>query len=703
MRSWYAPAVSLVLVLLLFGTTTVAQNPETSAKTDPPPAHVIDHVQVVDVVAGQIIPNQRVVIVGNRIQAVGSVSTVEIPAGAMVVDGTDKFLIPGLFDAHVHLVSDADTFAPLLVAHGVTSVRDLGGPTDMILALKRSAADRQELSPDITATGAIVDGKPPIWPFSEAVETAEEAIVAVRKLADAGVDQIKVYSLLKRDVYLAAVAEAKRLGLPVTGHVPYSVTLSEAAEAGQNAIEHLEGFAPLFNQMTQAPDVAGSSTVKAFQGWSHWAKVDPAALKIVLDQQREKGIVHVPTLIVMASIGRITDEQDDPRKDPRMKYVSPTMLNFWQTRQYDAFSPRARAAVPAMTELVAELYRQGVPLAIGTDLANPYVFAGSSVHDEMERFAAAKIPAAEILKMATINAAKLCGVADQRGLIQPGMTASLVLLTKNPLEDIRAVRQIESVWLRGKYLDRQSLDQVLADVEAFAQGTTTGTDPTTPPTLPGTVVLQGKYVLKFQQFDAGTETFIVTKSDDGFRTWSHSNPKGGGQVPAIVQTHYSAAGLLQSAQYRTLGKSPLDATYRLSDGKLAGTAKTEGKPDQDAEHPLAANYRISTPIYATEFMFYRDLGLKIGESTKLQSIGFGYPTWKPDSVEVEIRRGEDETLELDGKTWSTQVYLSKLKSAMGEMNVKTWSDSDGHTVKSELKFPFGSVTATRVLEERKVD
>ncbi len=701
MRRWQLVISTICFVPWLLAIAVLCSAIELHAQTKSSPTQVIDHVQVVDVAVGRIVPDQRVVIVGRQIRIVGDVSEIEIPADARVIDGTNKFLIPGLFDSHVHLVSDVDTFAPLLVAHGITSVRDLGGPTDMILALKRSAAERQVLTPDITATGAIVDGKPPIWPFSEAVETADEAIVAVRKLADAGVDQIKVYSLLKREVYLAAVAEAKRLGLPVTGHVPYSITLAEAAAAGQNAIEHLEGFAPLFNEMTQAPEVAGSPTVKAFQGWSQWAKVDQEKLKIVIDQQRENGIVHVPTLIVMASIGRITDDQDDPRKDPRMKYVSPSMLSFWQNRQYESFSPRARAALPAMIELVGELHRQGVTLVIGTDLANPYVFAGSAVHDEMERFAAAKIPNAEILKMATINAAKLCGVADQRGLIQPGMTASLVLLNRNPLEDISAVRQIESVWLRGNYLNRQSLDQLLADVEALAQGSTANADPTVPPTLPGTVVLQGKYVLKFQQFDAGTETFIVTKAEDGFHTWSHSNPKGGGQVAATVRTHYSQDGQLQSAQYDTLSGTKIKASYQISEGQLQGIAQIGDKPEQKAQHDLATFYRISTPIYAAEFMFFRELGLKVGQSTKLQSIGFGYPTWKPDGVEVEILRGDDETLELDGKTWATQVYLSKMKSAMGEMNIKTWSDPDGHTVKSELKFPFGSVTATRVLDTSK--
>lgn len=570
----------------------------------------------------------------------------------------------------------------------------------MILALKRSASSRDEPTPDITATGAIIDGQPPVWPFSEAVETELDAAAAVRKLAAAGVDQIKVYSLLKREVYFAAVTEAKRLGLTVTGHVPYSVSLSEAAGIGQDAIEHLEGFAPLFNEWAKAAEVAGSPTIKAFSGWQQWAQVDREKLAAAIAEQKNEDVVHIPTLIVMGSIGRITDPNNDPRQDPRMKYVSPAMLGFWQGRQYETFSPRARAAIPAMTELVGELYRGGVTLAVGTDLANPYVFPGSAVHDEMERFVQAGIPAHEVLKMATLIPARLCGVETERGSIAVGKTASLVLLRENPLEDIKAVRQIETVWLRGQRWDRAALDALLKKIADAAAGDSRPADPTTKPELPGELLLSGTYQLKFQQFDAGQETFMVSRADDGYHTWSHSQPKGGGQAPAIVRTHFTLEGQLVSAEYQLLTGKKLRATYRLVDGKLEGTAEVPGKPSETLQQALTEPYRISTPIYAAEFMFYGNLGLKVGESTKIQSVGFGFPDWKPAGVEVEIARVENETLEIDGQNLEVQVFTSKLKSSMGEMNIKSYSDAAGHTVRTELKFPFGAVTAVRKLEQK---
>jgi imidazolonepropionase-like amidohydrolase len=665
-----------------------------------PTLQVIDQVTVIDVENGKALPDQRVVVRDQVIAAVGPRDTIAIPESAELIPGRGLFLIPGLFDAHVHLTTAPDSFGPLLVAHGVTSVRDLGGPTEQILAIKREAADNFSTpTPDITATGAIIDGKPPVWPFSEAVETEAEAVAAVRKLASAGVDQIKVYSKLNREAYFATVAEAKRLGLKVTGHVPYSVSLSEAVNAGQDAIEHLEGFGPLLNQLASAPEVEGSQMIKAFQGWSHWSEVERDALRKELESHRAKGVVHVPTLAVMAGIGRISNPADDPRKDPLMKYVASSTRAFWESGQYGQFSPRAKAALPAMTEMVAELHRNGIQLAIGTDLANPYVFAGRSVHDEMQRFVEAGIEPAEVLRMATLIPAELCGVTGERGMIAPGKTASLVLLRANPLENINAIREVDAVWLRGRHFNRQRLDQLLAELENRSPATNQKDSAEVPPELPGEVVVRGRYRFRFQQFEAGSESFLVTKSTDGYHVWSHSKPQGGGQTPAIVQTHFSADGKLLAAKYRTLTSRPIEASYRLEDGKLKAEATRANRPAETAEYSLASEYRISTPTYATEFLFYADLGLEVGESKKLESIGFGFPDWKPAGVEVEVKRAEGETLEVAGKAWPTTVYLSTFTSPVGEMKVKTWLDANGHTLKAETKFPFGSLSVIRELEQ----
>ncbi|HMP77958.1 MAG TPA: amidohydrolase family protein [Pirellulaceae bacterium] len=661
---------------------------------------IIENVRVVDVAAGTASEPQRVLIVGTKIAAIGEF---ELPPGedAIVIDAEGRYLIPGLFDAHVHLVSDLDHFAPLLVAHGVTSVRDMGGPTELILGIKRSAADSSDPIPDITATGAIIDGPQPVWPFSEPCESVEQAEAAVKKLVAAGVDQIKVYSLLPADAYRAAVRQAHRLGLKVTGHVPYSVSLADAAAAGQNCIEHLEGFGPLLSELTprQEESSASSPMAAAFQGWSRWREVDRDRLREAIRQQAIAQIYHCPTLVVMHSIGRIGNPDDDPRRDPRMKYVSPSMLSFWDSGRYGDFSPRARAAVPAMKELVGEMYREHVTLVVGTDLANPFVFAGSAVHDEMEHFVEAGIPPAEVLKMATYYPAHLCGVADERGSIETGKTASLVLLDANPLEQISAVRQIRAVWLRGKHFDRAALDDWLAQVERSARGAEIADNEEPKASLPGQVIARGQYRLQFGQFDAGVEEFIVTRSDTGFHTWSHQKPKGGGQVPAVTTSHFTLDSQFVSATWETFDRRNLRATYRIEEGALIGQATQQGNDLGSARHDLTPPVLISTPVYAAEFAYYGRLTLEPGESIEVQSVGFGYPDWKPAAAKVLITRLPDEALELEGRTWMAWVYQSDMKTEMGEMKIKTWTDSDGHTLKSVLRFPFGTVTAVRQLEQ----
>ncbi len=665
------------------------------------PRQIIENVRVVDVVAGKASAPQRVLIDGARIVAVGAV---ELPADGDVVriDAEGRYLIPGLFDAHVHLVPDADHFAPLLVAHGVTSVRDLGGPTELILALKRSAADSSTPIPDITATGSIIDGTPPVWPFSEPCASSDEARAAVQRLAAAGVDQIKVYSLLAPDAYRAAVAEAQRLGLPVTGHVPYSIRLEETLHAGQNCIEHLEGFGPLLTELAPVIDEepARNPMIAAFRGWSRWREVDRDRLQAVVLQNAVHRVTHCPTLVVMDSISRITDPNRNPNEDARLKYVSPAMLAFWDSGRYIDFSPRARQALPAMKALVGELHRAGVNLVVGTDLANPFVFAGSAVHDEMQHFVEAGIPPADVLRMATINAAQLCGVADQRGSIAVGKTASLVLLDANPLSNIEAVRHIRAVWLRGKYYDRAALDALLAEVEQSVRGATVPETQAGPqPDIPGRVVLRGQYQMKFGQLDAGVEDFVVTESEDGLRVWAHQQPKGGGQIPAITTVHFGSDGTFVEATWETQDRRQLRAQYRRDAGALVGEAKLPDQALGESRLALTEPYLISTPVYASEFGFYGPLQLAPGESIELHSTGFGYPDWKPAAAPMTITRLADEALDLDGRRWSARVYHSVLKTNMGEMNIKTWTGPDGHTLQSELRFPFGTVTATRRLIE----
>jgi len=209
--------------------------------------------------------------------------------------------------------------------------------------------------------------------------------------------------------------------------------------------------------------------------------------------------------VVMQGIGRAANT-DDANKDPRMAYVPPALLSFWGGQRYAAMADNARNAARSMKAMVAELHRAGVPIMVGTDLANPYVFAGFSVHDEMVNFQDAGIPAADVLRAATVVPARFCGVADTLGTVDEGKAASLVLVRGNPLVDVRHAADIEAVFLDGRYLDRNTLDGMLEGV-ATANRPIVAVDEERLE-LPGAEVARGRYLSKFQEFDAGAKSSL---------------------------------------------------------------------------------------------------------------------------------------------------------------------------------------------------
>ncbi len=205
-------------------------------------SYAILDVAVVDVEKGCALPGQTVLVQGERIVRIGAQGAVEIPQGAEVVLGQGLYLMPSLVDAHVHYF-DAPIFGRLMVANGVLLVRDMGMPTEYILGLRDQLNRGEILGPEMVTTGAILDGDPPLIPLiSIGAKTPEDGRDAVRRQADAGVNMIKVYSSLKKEVFLAIVGEAQKVGLKTVGHVPEEIYIEDAAAAGLCSSEHFFGF-----------------------------------------------------------------------------------------------------------------------------------------------------------------------------------------------------------------------------------------------------------------------------------------------------------------------------------------------------------------------------------------------------------------------------------------------------------------------------
>lgn len=446
------------------------------------------NVNVVDVEQGQILSDHTVVVRENRIVDVGPAATVSTPASAQVIDASGKFVIPGLWDMHVHTlqtwpVGDEtvdlhDTFFPLFVANGVTGVRDMNGSIDVLLR----ARDRMESGllkgPRVVAAGLMVDGEE--WSFgSIAVASHEDGRNAVRQLVEAGADFVKVGGLTPRDAYFGVVEAAEENGLPYAGHVPFQITASEASEAGQQSIEHLDGV--LLGCSANEPVLRrDAETLISSEGafshlWLARVRAEASALdtwdaercSALISQFAENQTWHVPTLVLK----RATAFIDDPSvyQDPRTAYIPSYLLDTWGqdnalTGQYtpEDFMNDKRVFSRHL-ELVEELHRSGVRLMAGTDTVDPYIFPGSSVHDEMELFAQAGFTPLEALQTATWNPAQYLGMTDSLGSIDVGMIADLVLLDENPLEDIRNTRRIWAVVLDGEVLDKQAINDILSE------------------------------------------------------------------------------------------------------------------------------------------------------------------------------------------------------------------------------------------------
>lgn len=653
----------------------------------------ITNVTVIDVVAGKAVPAQTVLIDGTQIAAVVPAASFKPAKDATLIDGTGKFLIPGLFDAHVHYI-DPESFGPLMIANGVLFVREMGNATEVVIPLRDQLNTGEVLGPEMICTGAIIDGDPAVWPFSEPCDTPDEARAAVRKLHAAGVNQIKVYSRLKKDVYRAAVDEAKAVGLKAVGHIPNDCSLADAMAAGQSSNEHLMLIETLIEKTLPPGTDTGGDRSGGFwpsgRFWMQYPKADKAALARELRALAESGMMQCPTLVISAGIIGAVDKKGDA--DPRMVYVPAPMRGFWGGPQYEGMGRFFEAALPHMKSMVGELHRAGVPIMVGTDLANPYVFAGFSVHDEMRHLVEAGFTPAAALRAATIIPARFIGVDDRLGTVEPEKAASIVLLTADPLADITNTTKIDSVWLRGERRDRAALDALLKGVsDAVAAALPAKSDVVLD--LPGEVILRGTYAIKFGPFDAGTEDVLITKTDTGYAVMAHSKPQGGPQAPYVVTWQTGPDFSFRGATYKTLAKSPVVAEYTFADGKLTGTATHNGKALDPVSIEVGPEGAIAAPTYAADFIALGALKMAPGDVREMETASFGYPDWKPVKAPLKVARQDDADLvRPGGAVVKARLYKQVMTTPMGAFNSDTWTDDRGIVLKSTMTMPFGTMT-----------
>jgi imidazolonepropionase-like amidohydrolase len=436
--------------------------------------------------------DQTVIIQKDRIANIASSNAVAIPRGAQILDAHGKFLMPGLVDMHIHITAAGEPdgsrkfIIPLLLANGITSVRDMGGYLESLNPLRKEIAEGKRLGPRIVTPGPYLDGSPPSFEPSLVVTNSVESSEDVHQLVARGVDFIKVQSILGREPYFAIAQAAQREHITFVGHVPDRVTAAEAANAGQHSVEHLTNVlrgcsrdeSKLMREQLYIPlkqETAEQSHARIVQWQGQLlATYSPQKAAALIAKFKGKDVWQTPTLILLKNDAFPTLE-DSALSDDREKYIPSRTLAIWKTartEQMRALSPQdselhARLLRKSMN-IVAEMQKAGVKILAGTDAPAPYVFPGFALHDELQLLVEAGLTPLEALQAATKSPAEFLHTAKDSGTVEKGKYSDLLLLDANPLDDIRNTRRIRAVILQGKLLDRASLDASLAEVHAFA-------------------------------------------------------------------------------------------------------------------------------------------------------------------------------------------------------------------------------------------
>lgn len=448
---------------------------------------VLTHVTVIDASGAPAQRNMAVVITGDRITEIGKIGHVHVPKNAEVFDETGKFLIPGLWDMHVHWY--AKKYLPLFIANGVTGIRLMWGQP-IHHQWRKEIEQGTLLGPRMVIASPIVDGPNPFWPGSIGVANEEDARLVVARVKQDGADFVKVYSRLPREAYFAIADEAKKQGIPFEGHVPFSVTAEEASDAGQKSFEHLFGVLPgcslRGDELNKAirDDLAesiASGTRLDFELGQRFRKLSHVELDSYSTEKaaalfarfKKNGTWQCPTLTVNRSYAYIDDQAF--RNDPRLKYVPIRIKSDWEPGRDPTLVGRtpedvvfAKNEFQKGLEVTAAMQRAGVGILAGTDVLNPFCFPGFSLHDELALLVQAGLTPMEALQSATLNPARFLGKEKELGTVATGKIADLVVLDANPLEDIGNTRKIVGVVFGGRFFTRASLNEMLREVEALA-------------------------------------------------------------------------------------------------------------------------------------------------------------------------------------------------------------------------------------------
>lgn len=419
------------------------------------------NVNVISMKDDSVMSAQTVIVSGDRIVAMGDVEVTVLPKEAQIVDGTDRYLLPGLTEMHGHVTSTTanslDSLLGLFVANGVTTVRGmLGRPAHLVL--RQRIIDQDVLGPRLITSGPSFNGN--------SVDSPEQAVEMVKAQYQAGYDFLKIHPGLTRSEFMAIADAANELGIRFAGHVPSDVGVPDALGAGIGTIDHLDGYMQTLISPTEDP----SGGLGGFFGLLLAAIADETRIREIAEATAAAGVWVVPTEALFEHT-----TNDVPPKDMgnwhEMKYVSQPTVKQWIEQKREllndpAVTPELTArAIELRRKLILQLHRSGAGLLLGSDSPQRFNVPGFALHRELEYLVAAGLTPFDALRTGTVGPAEFFGVENEAGTISVGNVADLVLLDQNPLIDIKNIKRVHGTMLRGRWVDRPEIDAILARAE----------------------------------------------------------------------------------------------------------------------------------------------------------------------------------------------------------------------------------------------
>ena len=415
------------------------------------------NVNVVPMTSETVMEAQSVVVTDGKIVTIGDVSSTALPEDAFIVDGTDRYLMPGLAEMHAHVPGtaskDLSRVLTLFAANGVTLIRGMLGQRSH-LELRRQLASGEVLGPRLVTSGPSFNGN--------SVTGPAQAAAMVKEQFEAGYDFLKIHPGLSQAEFQAIARAANELGIPFAGHVPEDVSVEQAIEAGIATIDHLDGYMASLIDANDDP----TGGYGGFFGVYLAGFADESRINGIAAATAAKGVWNVPTETLFEQwVSEEAPERLAGRAE--MKYMPAGVVQNWKETKQETlrdaqYDPEVVArAIDLRRKIILALHRSGAGLLLGSDAPQVFNVPGFSIHRELALIVESGLSPYEALQTGTVYPATFLDIEDRVGTVQAGLDADLILLDGNPLEDIANSRRVHGVMLQGRWLSRQDLDRML--------------------------------------------------------------------------------------------------------------------------------------------------------------------------------------------------------------------------------------------------